>query len=244
MFAQFPKSRRPLPEEYRRILQSHYLENREGRGFSSLVHAMESWLHRAVARPQGEPDFSGPVLEIGAGTLNHLEYEKDLSRGYDVVEPENYLLNHVPGRRDRVRSVFQDIREVPLQARYSRIVSIATLEHLTDLPVVVARCGQILDREGLFQAAIPSEGSVLWKIGYTLTNGIAFRLRYGLDYEVIMRHEHVNFADEIEHVLRYFFDRVSCEFFGPHKSFSFYRAYQCRGPKTAVCADFLKHRGA
>lgn len=44
----------------------------------------------------------------------------------------------------------------------------------------------------------------MWKLGYTLSTGMEFKRKYGLEYEVLMKHEHVNTAKEIEEVLNYF----------------------------------------
>jgi hypothetical protein len=43
-----------------------------------------------------------------------------------------------------------------------------------------------------------------WRYG----TGPVFRLRTGLDYAVMMRHEHVNTADEIESCMHYFSRRL------------------------------------
>jgi hypothetical protein len=81
----FPKTRSILSDEYKRIYAEHYRNNRDGATTSSAITMwMESWLHKQVAKDvKRDPDKS--TLEIGAGTLNQLDFEN--ARPYDIVEP-------------------------------------------------------------------------------------------------------------------------------------------------------------
>lgn len=239
MFDKFPKTRPPLPKEIEDIYSHHYKSNREGlTTASSLAQKMESWLHKQVASDTSHlANSSRATLELGAGTLNHLVYEPDI-QPYDIVEPfaELYKDSHL---LRKVRKIYSDISEIPTSNRYHRIVSIATLEHVCDLPAVVAQSGLLLDDIGTFRTAIPSEGTILWKLGWKLTTGLEFKLKHGLDYELLMKHEHVNTAKEIEEILDYFFEQVTCRVFGISKSISLYQFYECRNPRVDRCCEFL-----
>jgi hypothetical protein len=205
----FPKQRPALPPEFEAIYTDHYKENREGGSAASgLAQKLESWMHRKASADSG-PDKR--TLEIGAGTLNHLPYEPKV-RNYEIVEPFNYLFATSP-LLNRVTEIYTDISEIPPDKQYDRIISIATFEHICDLPAVVSRCGRHLAEEGCLRIAIPSEGTILWKLGYKLTTGLEFKRKYGLEYETQMRHEHVNTAAEIEEVLRYFFKDTSSKMY-------------------------------
>lgn len=235
MFDQFPKTRPPLPPQIEAIYSRQYKANREGdTAAASLSQRMEAWLHRRVAADVA--DAAGPArstLELGAGTLNQLPYEA-AARPYDIVEPFTSLYQGSP-LLARVRDVYADIADVPADRRYDRITSVAVLEHICNLPQVVARSGLMLAEGGVFRASVPSEGTWLWTLGWKLTTGLEFRLRHGLDYGLLMKHEHVNTADEIESVLRHFFARVDCRVFGLSRSTSLYRYYECRLPQAGRC---------
>jgi hypothetical protein len=242
LFDEFPKQRTTLPESYKEIFQRHYLENREGfTRSSSITKSMESWMHHQVARDVLHAQDPQPTLEIGAGTLNHLVYE-NFVQPYDVVEPNEDLLSSFPQRRNRVRNFYKDLFQIKGEQVYKRVVSIATFEHLTDLPMVVAKTGVLLKSGGVLRAAIPNEGTIFWKLGYSLTNGIEFRLRYKLDYHQIMQHEHVNTADQIEKVLQYFYSSCQCKVMGVSRQVGFYRFYACHSPSVDRCLSFLKER--
>lgn len=233
----YPRERTPLPAAQREIYVAEYRANRTGENpIQRLSQAAESWMHRAVARdPSGKR-----LLEIGAGALNHLPYES--APLYDVVEPFRALYQDSP-QRANVARYFDDIGEIPLTPTYDRILSIAVLEHLEDLPTVVARAGRLLRPQGRFQAGIPSEGGFLWGLGWRSTTGLSYQLRTGLSYAVVMRHEHLNDAREIIEITRYFFERVKLKRFPlPHHHLSLYAYIEASQPLLRRCDDHIEAR--
>ena len=238
-FHAYPKVRPPLPHAYLEIHRAHYKENREGLSFaSSMTQRLEKWMHTQVSSDVASKGRGGATLEIGAGTLNHLGFEPN-TVPYDIVEPFSELYQE-SRQIGRIRNIYADISEVPPGYRYERILAIATLEHICDLPGVVSAAGMLLQDRGQFRVAIPNEGSWLWSLGWKLTTGLEFRIRRGLDYSVLLAHEHVNNAEEIEVILAYFFDITRESFFGVSRSVSIYRCFVCSGVRTDRCIDYLE----
>jgi hypothetical protein len=243
MFEGFPKQRPPLPRKIEAIYATHYKSNREGgTAASALAQKMESWLHRQVAADVvAAGQGARSTLELGAGTLNQLRFEPTVGP-YDIVEPFTGLYADARDRA-RIRNVYADIADVPDHARYDRITSVATLEHICNLPEVIARSGLLLAPDGALRASVPSEGTWLWTLGWKLTTGLEFRLRHGLDYGLLMKHEHVNTAAEIEQVLEHFFEEVACRVLGWSKTSSLYRYYECRRARLDRCRAFIRSSG-
>jgi len=224
ILSKFPKIRMDLPEAYQQIYNQHYLSNREGQyKTTSLSARLERWMHKKVARDLSGTKRNLATLEIGAGTLNHLQYEPDQG-AYDIVEPFSELFENSP-RLKGIRTVYKDISDIRDTA-YDRITTIATFEHIMDLPFVVGKAALLLKPEGHMRVAIPNEGTFMWRLGTRVT-GFEFTKKYGLDYQVLMRYEHVNTAEEIEGVLKYFFKNVKCSVYGISKKIAFYRFYEC-----------------
>lgn len=238
LLARFPKVRAKLPPAYQAFHTNFYQAAREGRHAGASVALMlEKWMHKKVL----SPDNGFPLLELGAGTLNHVPFEPPQG-DYDVVEPMAVLYE---GKleRARIRDTFADTDEVPGDRRYPRIVSVAVLEHITNLPEVIARAALLLTPGGSFRAGIPSEGGLLWYLAYTFGTGASFRLKYGLDYGVYQRYEHVNKAWEIEAVIRMFFRRVSIARFPfPGLHLSFYTHLDAAEPDYDAAREFLVRR--
>ncbi len=238
MFSQFPKIRPELQKEIAAVYSAYYKSNREGRTpASSLSQRMESWLHRQVAKDMVDQDKTKTTLEIGAGTLNQLKYEP-VAGPYDIVEPFGELYKDSDSLK-RIRNIYSDVNEIPDSYKYDRITSVATFEHICNLPEVIASCGLLLSTNGLLRVSIPSEGTLLWTLGWKLTTGLEFRIKHGLDYGLLMKHEHVNKAREIEELLEYFFKNIERRYYGISRSFSLYQFYSCSDPRVEKCREFI-----
>jgi hypothetical protein len=192
-------------------------------------------MHRVIA----ERALPGErILEIGSGTLNHIPYES-CTAVYDAIEPFRELFEDSP-HRGRLSNLYSDIEDVPAEMRYDRVLSIAVLEHVEHLPLLIARSALLLNERGRFQAGIPSEGGILWNLSWRVSTGVAFRLKTGLAYSVLMRWEHINSAAEIEALTRHFFRNVSIRRFpSAGRHLSFYTVIDATAPDQQACRRFL-----
>ena len=90
LLSRYPKKRIRLNNEYKKIYNEHYMLNRDGEGITNMLsQKMESWMHKKVSKVSATN-----ILEIGAGNLNHIDYETNFTN-YDIVEPfkELYINN-------------------------------------------------------------------------------------------------------------------------------------------------------
>jgi SAM-dependent methyltransferase len=235
LIATYPRQRPPLSKAWQAAYVNVYRASRTGATpLYAVTQWLERWMHRAVCddRPGTK------ILDIGAGTLNHVGYEP-LSAVYDIVEPFSALFQGRP-ELSRVRSVYSDIADVPEYQRYDRIVTVATLEHVEDLPRVLARAGLLLGPQGRLAAAIPSEGGALWGFSWRCSVGVASWLCRGLDYGELMRHEHLNDAKEITALVGHFFSKVTIRRFPmPFYHASLYTAIVATDPDIETCRRAL-----
>jgi len=237
MFENYPKERIPLSEEFEKVYREQYRLNRDGATpASGLSQKMEQWLHKKVCADVPAV-HDKKTLEIGAGTLNQMDYEE--SSHYDVIEPWKELYINSP-HLGKVKNIYADIDEVDLSNRYDRITSVATFEHITDLPKVVAKSCLLLNPEGSLRTSIPNEGTIMWTLGWKLTTGLEFKLKHGLDYGELFKNEHVNTSDDVEEVLNYFFGENKCSVFGVHKKLAFYRFYESKKPNVERAKEYLE----
>ncbi|GAB2583718.1 hypothetical protein GCM10027066_26330 [Dyella jejuensis] len=238
LLSTYPRMRPELPAAHRAIYEEEYRSNREGvRAVEGLAKRMEEWMHFEVGGAPGDV-----LLELGAGTLNHVRFEVGALQ-YDAVEPFTALYEDSAARK-HVEYVYASQAEIPKNHRYSRIVSIAVLEHMVDLPLELAYSVLHLDEDGVFKAGIPSEGGFLWWLGWRATTGAAYYLRHRLDYGVLMRHEHVNTAEQIIQLVRYFFADVKVRRFPfPVHHLSLYASIEARGGDADKARSILLDRG-
>lgn len=109
-----------------------------------------------------------------------------------------------------------------------------------DLPKVVAKAAIMLNEGGSLRVSIPNEGTILWKLGYKMTTAIEFKMKYKLDYQVLMDYEHVNTAKDVEEVVNVFFNKVKGASFGLSKGLAFYRFLECKEPNIDRALEYLK----
>ena len=168
LFSTFPKSALHSHPEFAAIYLKHYRNSREGNSkVLSLAKRAESWMHRKLAEDV-KSGLPKSTLEIGAGTLNQLPYEPQ-SNPYDIVEPFHDLYESSPNLL--ASGIFTMTSwTFPDGAKYERITSVAVLEHICNLPEVIARSGLLLVEGGQFRAGIPSEGTILWRLGWKSHN--------------------------------------------------------------------------
>ena len=230
----FPKKLTTLPPEYAEIYKEEYKRGRTPTGiFLRIVHYVESWMHHTVSKNNGTH-----ILEIGAGTLNHLTYEKNWKK-YDVIEPMPFLFQGSENET-LISQHFNRISDLPENIYYDKILSIAVFEHIKNLPYELALLSKNSDENTQYSIAIPNEGGFLWWLSWRCTTGLSFWLRHKLDYGVMMKHEHVNTAPEIIEICKYFFTKVSIKRF-PLIShhFSLFTVINASGIKTDVCREII-----
>jgi len=244
IFGKFPKIRPSMPKEIEEIYSDYYKTNRDGKTIASFfARKMDLWLHKNMAKDVTKIQNSKKAtLELGAGTLNQLPFELNC-QPYDIVEPFTILYKDSP-LLSKIRNIYTDISEVPTDYVYDRITSIGVLEHICNLPETVAKSGILLSENGVFRAGIPSEGTLLWTLSWRLTTGLEFKIKHGLDYGLIMKHEHVNSAKEIKEVLEFFFRDVECKVFGLSRTISLYHFYVCSNPRKDRCREFIVQRNS
>ena len=166
------------------------------------------------------------ILELGAGNLNHIKYEKSFVN-YDIIEPFKELYQNSINKKS-IRNIYDSSSRI--KYKYDKIISIATLEHLIDLPTEIKRCKDLLKDDGVFQVAIPCEGEFAFKLGWMLTTALSFRIKYNLNYSKLIEYEHVNSIDEIITILNHHFRIVKFQrspFILPIKNLSFYAYIEC-----------------
>ena len=186
------------------------MSNRESATENWLHKTIESWLHLKIP----DREISGlNTLELGAGTLNHLIYENVNSKIYDIVEPKKFLYEESKFK-NKVAKAHQNFEDTP-ENFYDRIISIAVLEHLEDLPWFLAKSSFKLKSLGYHSHSVPCEGYPTWNISWSASRALPFYLKTGQSYKKIQKHEHINNLDEIFSLINYFYKDVSIKYSYP-----------------------------
>lgn len=233
----YPKKRPPLSKKLKSLFKKEYKSNRENK----IISIFESWLHRSIIKKN--ITSQNKTLELGAGTLNHLPYENITSKKiYDIIEPKKYLYKN-NWLKKKINRVYKNYKIVPNNS-YDRIISCATLEHLSNLPEFLATSAfKLKNKKSFHSHSIPCEGYLAWGIANRILSGALFRLRTGCDYNELMKHEHLNNYDEILKTIKFFYKNVKVNFsyplfFSPH--LAFYSNIYFSNPNFSNCKRYLR----
>ena len=121
MFDDYPKKRPNFPGSYSLIYKNFYKGNRQGKSLASFfARKVDSWLHKKIASDISH-HHNKKTLKLCAGTLNQLINEEP--NHYDIVELFNELYIDSPCF-DKITSIYNDISDISIVARYDRIISI------------------------------------------------------------------------------------------------------------------------
>ena len=233
----YPKKRPYISFKLKKIFQNEYKNNRN----SKINSFFEKWMHKNILKFNNKSEIN--TLEIGAGTLNHLSYEELKKKDkYDIIEPKKFLFLY-SSLKKKINKIHKDYNNLP-NKKYDRIISCATLEHLTDLPVFLAISAfKLKNKKSFHSHSIPCEGYLAWTIANRYISGIFFKIRTGCSYNELMKHEHVNNYDEIYSIIKIFYKNVKVRFsfpFFPSPHLSFYANITFSGPKINICKKYLK----
>lgn len=156
-------------------------------------------------------DLSGKrVLEIGPGTLEHIQHW--------VGKPEEYVIADVRGdllETAEIRLQQNDIqyskvlldRDKALHdyfpdSSFDAVISFYSLEHLHPLDRYLSDILALLKPNGLLAGGIPCEGGLGWGLGRLVTTRRWFKKNTTINPDKLICWEHPNFADTILNSLR------------------------------------------
>lgn len=160
-------------------------------------------------------DPRGRTLEIGAGLGEHLRYEDLEQQDYYAVDLREELVAAIRERYPGVTASVADCQErLPFsEGFFDRVLAVHVLEHLPDLPRALDEIRRVLAVEGRLFAVIPCERGLVYSIARRVSAQRLFEKEFGMDYEWLIRTEHVNVPWEILMELRKRFRIVGSRYF-------------------------------
>ena len=164
--------------------------------------------HRLIERPYGKDRHYPQVLEVGAGTGEHLSSVRHRFDRYFLTDLNPELLQAAErkfeGRQDLVFQVEDATRLSFDDASFDRLISVYNLEHLPQPHRVLREWGRVVKPGGVISIAIPAEGGVAWRLGRWLTTRRSFA-KEGLDLDYIIAREHINTCYNLAALIRHIF---------------------------------------
>ena len=169
--------------------------------------------HKLAEKAYGDQVHFDRVLEIGAGTGEHLSYVRHTFDEYILTDPDPKTLEvakkKLIGMHDgRVRFEAQTGSSLTYSDNtFDRLVATHVLEHIYQPHLALKEWCRVVKHGGVLSILIPTDPGIAWRLGRHFgprKNAIA----QGIAYDYVMAREHVNSCNNLIAILHHYFSEV------------------------------------
>lgn len=155
--------------------------------------------HKYISRRSNSTE--GTTLEIGCGVGYHIKFE-DLrnTRKYIALDKNKGMLDRIHYKE--VQKILGTAEKIPLPNKsVDCLIASHILEHINELDKALKEINRVLKDEGIALVVLPCDPGFLWDTATLFTPSRKRLAKLKLDYEKIMRIEHVNtFLDCVQKI--------------------------------------------
>lgn len=193
--------------EYREKFSEVYDESNYSSPLQSFV-MRES--HKLVEKIFDHNTYFSKVLEVGAGTGEHLPFVKHKFETYTLSDLDPKTLEVAKQKfANENKSNLSFETQTGSQLKYpdntfDRLIATHVLEHIYQPHLVIKEWRRVLKDGGVISILIPTDPGVAWRLGRHLgprKNAI----KKGIAYDYVMAREHVNSCNNLISLLYYYF---------------------------------------
>lgn len=177
---------------------------------SPLQAAVMTASHRLVEKPFATEAGFGRVLEIGAGTGEHLAHVRHRFDEYTLTDLD-------PGPLDIARRKLGDRYAGKLRfetqagseldyadGSFDRVIATHVLEHIYQPHLALKEWQRVIRPGGMLSVLIPTDPGLAWRLGRNL-GPRQKAIAKGIAYDYVMAREHVNACNGLVAILRHYF---------------------------------------
>lgn len=182
------------------LWQKEYSTDQENLYKNFFIRTIFDIGHRYIAR-KGE-DTNGIILDVGSGMGYHLKFEKiNKNRRYICLDSDPQMLKKI--NKPFVKTIVGNCGAIPLKNNSVDVVIAShILEHLPNLKQDLGELKRVLKKNGKVIIVLPADPGFLWNMLTYFSPSRARLKKIGIDYDVVMRHEHVNTFDKCLRTIR------------------------------------------
>jgi ubiquinone/menaquinone biosynthesis C-methylase UbiE len=177
---------------------------------SPLQSAVMRSSHVLTEKPFGPLVHFGKVLEVGAGTGEHIRFVRHSFDEYVLTDIDEATLDVA---RAKLGNDFGNSLRFEAQSgeslsyadnTFDRLIAVHVLEHICQPHLVLKEWARVIRAGGTLSILIPTDPGVAWRLGRHLgprRNAI----RQGIAYDYVMAREHVNSCNNLIALFRHYF---------------------------------------
>lgn len=166
--------------------------------------------HKLVEREFGPERSFARVLEIGAGTGEHLPFVRHQFDEYVLTDHDAEALQVARrkikrGEKGKIAFEVQSGGGLTYADQsFDRVLAVHVLEHINQPHLAIKEWLRVLKPGGVLSILIPTDPGVAWRLGRHLGPRRS-ALAQGIAYDYVMAREHVNSCNNLIAILRHYF---------------------------------------
>ncbi|HMW55300.1 MAG: class I SAM-dependent methyltransferase [Candidatus Accumulibacter phosphatis] len=167
--------------------------------------------HRLVEKAFDEQTYFGRILEVGAGTGEHLHFVRHRFDEYILSDQDRKTLevamNKFSGMHaGKLRYATQTGSHLDYADNtFDRLLATHVLEHIYQPHLALKEWLRVLKPGGVLSILIPTDPGLAWRLGRHL-GPRKQAMAKGIPYDYIMAREHVNSCHNLVALLRHYFN--------------------------------------
>lgn len=173
-----------------KLWKTHYSNDQENLYKNFFIRLLFDLGHKYIAE-RGKK-INGNILDVGSGMGYHLKFEQtSAKRKYICLDNDPAMLKRIKGKY--VTTLVGTCSLIPLPDKsIDVIIASHILEHLPKLSSDLKELKRVLKDDGTLIVVLPCDPGLLWKTLTYITPSRWRLKKLGIDYDVVMNHEHVN----------------------------------------------------
>lgn len=155
-----------------------------------------------------EKDHFSRVLEVGAGTAQHLKFIRHVFDEYVLTDLNMPMLDKIQGINfnGSIRAEKQDASALTYaDGEFDRVIATHVLEHMPEPYKVMREWMRVLKPNGILSLVLPCDPGIAWRLGRAVGSRGKFE-RAGIPYDYWMAREHINPINALVAYVNYYFD--------------------------------------
>lgn len=169
--------------------------------------------HYCCEKSFSKMEFFPKVLEVGAGTGEHVKYVRHGFDEYWMTDLNPPMLERIPDislqeRQSRLLTSKENAACLSFEdSTFDRVIATHVLEHLYRPHEVLREWVRVLKPGGVLSIVLPCDPGVAWRLGRYAASRKKF-IAAGINYDYWMAREHVNPINNLVSFIRHYFPEL------------------------------------
>jgi phosphatidylethanolamine/phosphatidyl-N-methylethanolamine N-methyltransferase len=168
--------------------------------------------HKLLEQPYSKNEFFSKILEVGAGSGEHLDFVNCQFNSYTITDLDPKMIGLAKIKRKsnenfkKLNFDTQSANKLSYRSSsFDRLIASHVLEHIYEPHKALEEWTRVIKNDGVLSILIPTDPGIAWRLGRHI-GPRRHALSLGMPYDYLMAREHVNSCNNLIAILRYYFE--------------------------------------